>query len=232
MALIAVLMALSLPMLSHANAEARSVVCRQNLSEIGGAVTGYIRDYGRLPALAELPPHEPGMSLPELIQPRLQTPNVLFCPSDETERSQLLGTSYHWATAYNGFEVSALERAVNQPIVTDRESFHQGTELAMNELVLLQDNGKYRFAVTNGDEAPPADPKTQPPLPSMPSSDPGEEPPGDAGGSDPDEMSNDRDQSHNDRRDHGESGNRNRSNHGVRDHARGEGRHRGGDDDY
>jgi len=147
-ALVAVLMALSLPMLSHANAEARSVVCRQNLAEIGGAVNGHLRDYGMLPRLAELPPHEPGMSLPELIGPRLQTPNVTFCPSDETDRSQLLGTSYRWATAFNSLKASELQRALDQPILNDREAYHAGTEIGVNELILQRKNGKLRFVVT------------------------------------------------------------------------------------
>lgn len=152
MSLIAVMMALSLPMLSHANAEARSVVCRQNLAEIGGAVNGYLRDYGMLPRIAELPPHEPGMSLPELVGPRLQTPNVTFCPSDETERSQLLSTSYNWATAYNGLKVNGLDRAVDQTLLDDRESFHLGADIATNELVLRRENGRYQFYVTGTTE--------------------------------------------------------------------------------
>jgi len=147
-ALVAVLMALSLPMLSHANAEARSVVCRQNLAEIGGTVNGHLRDYGMLPRLAELPPHEPGMSLPELVGPRLQTPNVTFCPSDETDRSQLLGTSYRWATAFNNLKASELQRALDQPILNDREAYHAGTEIRANELILQRKNGKLRFVVT------------------------------------------------------------------------------------
>lgn len=150
--LITVLMAMSLPMLSHANAEARSVVCRQNLAEIGTAVTGYMRDYGRLPKLVELPPHQPGTSLPELISQRLQTPSIAYCPSDETDRSQLLGTSYHWATAYNGMELTSLERALDQPLLNDRENFHQGTNLASNELVLKRFEGQYQFTVTGSEE--------------------------------------------------------------------------------
>ncbi|MFN3167438.1 MAG: Tfp pilus assembly protein FimT/FimU [Phycisphaeraceae bacterium] len=151
-ALVAVLMALSLPMLSHANAEARSVVCRQNLAEIGGAVNGHLRDYGMLPRLAELPPHEPGMSLPELVGPRLQTPNVTFCPSDETERSQVLGTSYRWATAFNALKATELDRALDQPILHDRETYHAGTEIGVNELMLKQHRGGLRFVVTGSPE--------------------------------------------------------------------------------
>lgn len=148
MALIAVLMALSLPMLSVANAEARSVVCRQNLADMGSAITGYIHDNDQLPSLSELPPHYEGMSLPELVSPRLHTPDVVFCPSDETDRSQVLGTSYRWVAAYNALQLNNLDRAVDMPVLLDRDTFHQGVELPVNELVLRRnERGSYNFAV-------------------------------------------------------------------------------------
>lgn len=166
MVLITVLMALSLPMFSHANAEARAVICRQNLAEIGTAVTGHIRDYGRLPAIAELPAHEPGLSLPELVQSRLQSSDALFCPSDETDRSQILGTSYHWRSAFNGFTIADFERALDQTLVSDRESFHAGTDLPSNELILRRSGGKFQFAVTGSDDDPA--PTAQPPAATPP----------------------------------------------------------------
>src|SRR5690606_24939145 len=112
----------------------------------------YLRDYGKLPHLAELPPHEPGMSLPELIGPRLRTPNVVFCPSDETDRSQVLGTSYRWATAFNGLEFAGLDRALDQPLLQDREAFHLGTDRASNELLLRKEKGMFQFIVTGSTE--------------------------------------------------------------------------------
>lgn len=154
MALIAVLMALSLPMLSNANAEARATVCRQNLADIGNAISGYTRDYGALPSIAELPPHHPGLSLPELVAPRLQTPNILFCPSDETERSQLLGTSYRWSPAFNGMAYADLHKAIDKPVLTDRDAFHTGSELAANELLLKRAENSFQFVVTSGAGAP------------------------------------------------------------------------------
>lgn len=147
--LIVALMVMSLPMLSNANAEARSVVCRQNLADMGGAITGYILDHDHVPSLVALPPHQPGLSLPELVQDRLHTPQVLYCPSDETGESHRLGTSYHWAPAYNGMQLNQLMRAVDMPMLTDRMSFHQGAAMPMNELVLQQSGeGAYYFTVT------------------------------------------------------------------------------------
>ena len=152
LAMIAALMAISLPMLNHANAQARSAVCQQNLVEIGNSVSVYVLDHGQLPQLFELPPHEPGMSLPELVGQRLQSDNVTFCPSDETERSHVLGTSYHWSTSYNSMPLSSLNRAVDQTLVSDREAFHQGAETQINELVLRQKDGQFRFIVTGSPE--------------------------------------------------------------------------------
>ncbi|MGB0767021.1 MAG: pilus assembly FimT family protein [Phycisphaeraceae bacterium] len=139
-ALIAVMMALSLPMLTTANAEARSAVCRQNLADMGGAIASHVQDTGTLPTLYGLAPNQNGMSLPEFIKPRLQMPNVVYCPSDETEESHLLGTSYRWTQALNGVQLSQLQPAALQPLLTDRESFHQDAGLLANELVLDRDD--------------------------------------------------------------------------------------------
>ena len=151
-ALIAVLMAVSLPMLSRANGEARAAVCRQNLADIGIAITAHIHDHGKLPELAELPPHQPGMSLPELVTPRLKTPNVLFCPSDETDKSQSLGTSYRWTEAHNGIEAAHFEQLVDQPVLADREAFHQGIVLGINQLVLKRNQDRVQFVILGGAE--------------------------------------------------------------------------------
>lgn len=146
-ALISVLMALSLPMLSHGNAEARSALCRQNLSDMGGAVTSYLNDQGKLPDIVPLPAHEQGLSLPELVKPRLQTPNAVFCPSDETQRSHLLGTSYQWSTMCNGKSRASLSQAVGQPLITDRDAFHSGVGVSSNELIIGRREGELLFFV-------------------------------------------------------------------------------------
>ena len=157
LAMIAVLMALSLPMLGHANAQARSAVCQQNLAEIGSAINSYLVDHGRMPLLVELPPHQPGLSLPELVGPKLLTTNALFCPSDQTDDSQLLGTSYHWETAYNNMAVPQFDSVAGQPLLADREAFHHGADLERNELVLRKNNEHYQFTVTSSPKDQDAD---------------------------------------------------------------------------
>lgn len=163
--MISVMMALSLPMLTHANAEARSTVCRENLFEIGTAITDYIHERGELPRLVDLPTHRTGTALPELMTTRAHTPNVLFCPSDETDQSQLAGTSYRWAFAMNGMKVSELSKAIGQPVLRDREPFHQGMTLATNELVVQRDAAFLKFVVTGLEDGPSrSDPLTGAPL--------------------------------------------------------------------
>lgn len=150
-ALIATLMALSLPMLSSANAQARSQLCRQNLVDMGAVVTQYALDHAKMPSVSPLAPHQEGTSLPELVGPHLEMPSALYCPSDESKRSQVLGTSYQWAMTYNGVRVDSLSTVVNKPLLTDRDSFHKGTSIATNELVLKRtEGGKFQFVVTGG----------------------------------------------------------------------------------
>lgn len=149
--LIATMMALSLPMLSNANAKARSELCRQNLAEIGQTVASFTQDMNHLPTLHGLEPIQPGLSLPEFIEPRLHTPYVVFCPSDETEQSMVLGTSYQWDTAFNGLHAGELGTMVGLPMMADREAFHTGPDLPINEMMLLEDNEGYRLSLPGED---------------------------------------------------------------------------------
>lgn len=134
--LIAVLMALSLPMLSSANARARSELCQQNLTEIGQTIAVYTQEMKRLPVLDPQAPDGQGLTLPEFIEPQLHTPHVLFCPCDETEESQRLGTSYTWSSRLNGLGQDDLYRLFDQTLLQDREPFHTGSNPPINELKL------------------------------------------------------------------------------------------------
>ena len=163
-ALIGVLMAFSLPMLTQANEQARSTVCRQNLADIGEAVSAYATDQQHMPTVVQMPPHHEGLSLPELLHSRLHTPNALMCPSDETEDSQLLGTSYRWSPGFNGIAVAELERMRGRPLLSDREAYHASAELPSNELVIQRHGNRYQFVVTGHDAQPQSsDHPSQPP---------------------------------------------------------------------
>lgn len=149
--LISVMMALSLPMLSTANARARSKLCQENLVEIGQVIVSHTQDTGRLPALHNLAPTQPGLSLPEFIEPRLHIPKVLFCPSDETQTSQALGTSYRWATAFNNQSPGALRNMLGQPMLADREAYHANAVQPINEVMVVEDDAGVRLAMIGED---------------------------------------------------------------------------------
>ncbi|MEO0476597.1 MAG: type II secretion system protein [Planctomycetota bacterium] len=136
-ALISVLMALSLPMMSNANARARAELCQQNLIDLGQCICCYAEEHGKLPTLAPIEQTQHDQSLPEFIETRLQTPGVLFCPSDETAKSQTLGTSYRWSTEFNGMRADQLPGLIGQTLLADREDYHACPSTPANELILV-----------------------------------------------------------------------------------------------
>ncbi len=149
--LISVMMALSLPMLSVANARARSELCQQNLIEIGQVIVGHAQDNDHLPTLYNLSPTQAGLSLPEFIEPRLHIPKVVFCPSDETETSQVLGTSYRWGMAFNDQKPGAMWGMVGQPLLADREAYHLSESQPVNEMVVIEDDTGIKLSLIGKD---------------------------------------------------------------------------------
>lgn len=145
--LIAVMMALSLPMLNVANATARSELCQQNLIEIGQIIAGHTQDHGRLPTLHNLAPTQGGLSLPQFIEPRSNIPRVTFCPGDETDISQVMGTSYRWSMAFNDQDPSAIPTLLGQRMLADREAFHHNSVLPLNEMVIAEDEAGFRLSL-------------------------------------------------------------------------------------
>lgn len=149
--LIVTMMAMSLPMLSSANAKARSELCQQNLIEIGQTIASVTQAESKLPTLYPLEPMRDGLSLPELIATRAHTPQVAYCPSDETERSYVMGTSYRWTTGFNGLHPGELGTMLGQPILADREPYHAGSVLPINEVTVVEDEAGYRLSLLGED---------------------------------------------------------------------------------
>lgn len=151
--LTSVMMALSLPMLSSANARARSELCRQNLVELGQVIVSNTHEYGRSPTLYNLTPKQGGLSLPELIEPLQLSPNIVFCPSDETEASQALGTSYRWDKAFNNRSLAAIHQLIGQRMLADREAYHSTAQQTINELIVEQDDSGLYLSFVGEDPA-------------------------------------------------------------------------------
>lgn len=145
--LISMMMVLSLPILSTANERARSELCQQNLIEISQIVVQYTQDTDRLPTIHNLQPIHEGISLPEFVRLQHHTPNVLFCPSDESDKSQLFETSYQWSSTFNGRAPGELTRHLGQRLLSDRETFHQNAEQFGNEIAIEQDQNGLRLGL-------------------------------------------------------------------------------------
>lgn len=161
--LISVMMALSLPMFSSANARARSELCQQNLVEIGQAIVSDANTTGQLPTVYNLTPNQAGQSLPELLEPLRLSPNIVFCPSDETEASQALGTSYRWGMAFNGQSLDAIQQMLGQRMLTDREAYHPTAQQTINEMVVAQDETGLHLSLV-GEYTKPTTPTQHPEL--------------------------------------------------------------------
>ncbi|MEM9109757.1 MAG: type II secretion system protein [Planctomycetota bacterium] len=150
--LITVMMVLSLPMISRANARARSELCQQNLAEIGKAIASYTNDMNRMPILGRDESEEQGQTLPGFIEERLQSAHVLFCPSDDTKLSQSLGTSYRWSPSFNGLEPEQLRGMIGRVLLADRAAYHRGPHHFSNELLLKQSGLSYAFTLLSRPE--------------------------------------------------------------------------------
>jgi prepilin-type N-terminal cleavage/methylation domain-containing protein len=112
-AIIAMLIALSLPALSRAREQARRAVCTSNLHQLSTAIVAYAAaNHGRLPrsgALSAALPEDwihwqPGRDLSQsAIAPYLKQDsfNVLRCPSDEGIRPQAFGSRPPYPFSYS-----------------------------------------------------------------------------------------------------------------------------------
>ena len=155
-ALISVMMVLSLPMLSTANERARSELCQQNLVEITQTIVEHAEDTGRLPTMQNLQPIHAGMSLPEFIRLDQHTPNVLFCPSDDTENSQRFETSYQWTMTFNDKSPGELTQYLGQAILADREAYHQNAVQTINEMIVELDEDGLRLGLLRNESQGPS----------------------------------------------------------------------------
>jgi hypothetical protein len=161
--LIAVLMALSLPMLSSANDRARSEVCRDNLIELGRSVADYAYENEVMPTLSLQSNAREGFSIPRFVDAMGTSPYVVFCPSDESDRSKQLGTSYRWAERFNGKAVGALAPLIGQSMLFERKAFHPTSLEQPNALQLSLRGDDYAMSLSR-DEANPQQANDRAPI--------------------------------------------------------------------
>ncbi|MEM9414606.1 MAG: type II secretion system protein [Planctomycetota bacterium] len=148
--LIAVLAAVSLPMLSQANSGARSAACRANLMTLGHALADYQQSHGTLPALMNR--NDRALDVPTIDTfLTLSNPqrSALHCPGDDTGTFERTGTSYVWLAPWGPStqQLTGDNAWLNAPILSDKAPFHTDQQLPYNAL--------FQNDRTDTDAAPP-----------------------------------------------------------------------------
>ncbi|MDB6063967.1 MAG: hypothetical protein JWR26_175 [Pedosphaera sp.] len=134
LAIIGILAALLLPVVSRTRETGRSAACLSNLHQIGIGLQMYVQDdQNKLPFLYDkttngIPPA--GKTMDVVLTPFIGSSNVFRCPSDNHQLYELTGTSYSWNVLLNGQDADHLQMLTNiySPtqifIVLDKEKFH------------------------------------------------------------------------------------------------------------
>ncbi len=149
LAVIALLAALLLPVLSKGKEAGRATACVSNLHQIGIALQIYVDgNHNLLPVMRDRPSDTNAITtnaLPSpdvVLQTELGNTNVLRCPSDNQNLFEQTGSSYSWNSLLNGENADRLTvlgmnfdpHAI--PVFFDKQGFHaaRGADKAVNYL--------------------------------------------------------------------------------------------------
>jgi len=149
LAVIALLAALLLPVLSKGKEAGRATACVSNLHQIGIALQIYVDgNHNLLPVMRDRPSDTNAITtnaLPSpdvVLQTELGNTNVLRCPSDNQKLFDQTGSSYSWNSLLNGENADRLTvlgmnfdpHAI--PVFFDKQGFHaaRGADKAVNYL--------------------------------------------------------------------------------------------------
>lgn len=140
--LITVLAAVSLPMMTQANGQARSTACQANLVTLGQHLQRYEDSNGRFPALMNR--DSASLDVPTLDQlfalPRVDSA-VFNCPADDHDISERSGTSYLWHTAWDDASTTQPDAPALSPILSDKAPLHPDQRHPYNALFFAQGDG-------------------------------------------------------------------------------------------
>jgi prepilin-type processing-associated H-X9-DG protein len=148
-AIIGVLAALLLPVLSKGKEAAKATACVSNLHQIGIALQIYVDgNHNLLPTMRDRPADTNAIAtnaLPspdQVLKTELGNTNVLRCPSDNQNIFEQTGSSYAWNSLLNGENADRLvvlgmnfdPHAI--PVFFDKQGFHasRGANKAVNYL--------------------------------------------------------------------------------------------------
>jgi len=136
-AIIGILAALLLPLLSKAKEAGKSTACLSNLRQIGLSLQMYVEEHeNRMPAmydalLSSAGPVTNTTTIDIVLTNYLGNPNILRCPADKPGLFEQTGSSYAWNALLNG-QLSDQLKVFNIafdphqiPVVFDKESFHR-----------------------------------------------------------------------------------------------------------
>ena len=125
----------------------RSVVCMQNLRQIGSGLTRYVSEHdGVFPelAMARMSKTDKVPVLDTELRAYVSDARVFSCPDDGKHLAQTSGTSYLWNNKLNGQRLANLsvsflamhpiEEPSNIMVMGDKEGFHPNLENKLNVL--------------------------------------------------------------------------------------------------
>jgi prepilin-type N-terminal cleavage/methylation domain-containing protein/prepilin-type processing-associated H-X9-DG protein len=141
-AFVAILAALTFPLVERFQEKGRGTACISNLRSLGSALNLYLADNsGMMPVLKlarrSLADDEPVID--NTLDRYVSSRKAFACPSDE-RFAKSTGTSYHWNVALNGQAVANLhfmgliDRSGHIPVMGDKEGFHRDPDHKINLL--------------------------------------------------------------------------------------------------
>lgn len=131
--IIALLLAIILPVLSYVKQKSYASQCASNLHGVGQAMQMYLSDFSDILPLAAQMPSLGISSLPriaDVLSPYLDTPKALCCPADTDQQYFLSeGSSYEYNSSLGGYKVNDnflanLFGISKTFLMFDYESFH------------------------------------------------------------------------------------------------------------
>jgi len=140
--LITVLAAVSLPMMTQANGQARSTACQANLYTLGQHLQRFELTNGRMPVLMNR--DSQWLDVPTLDQlivlPR-DDDAVFNCPADDRQLFERTGTSYRWHSAWDDTPLARADTPPQTPILSDKAPLHPDQRDPYNALFLAPGDG-------------------------------------------------------------------------------------------